>query len=236
MLSIVTFKWTPPANYRSKYDAEAVNTLFRMVDRHYPLPHRNICVTDDAKGIDAGIEIVPLWKDHANVANPNGAHNPSCYRRLKLFAPDAGQTFGERLVAIDLDTVIVGDLTELFSRAEDFVIWGQSDYPRTQFYNGSLWMLKTGSRPKVWTEFDPKTSPRKALAKGCKGSDQGWFNYIIPNEAVWGSKDGVYSFRVHCAKNGWRLPEGARIVAFHGKQDPWGYFAQQIDWVREHYR
>jgi hypothetical protein len=237
MLSIVTFKWTPQSNnYRSSYDAATVNTLFSMVDRHYPLPHRNICVTDEPKGINSSVEIVPIWDDHANVQNPSGSHNPSCYRRLKLFAPDAGKTFGERLVAIDLDMVIVKDLTPLFARTEDFVIWGYSDFPKTQFYNGSLWMLKTGSRTKVWTQFDPRSSPRLAYRKGCRGSDQGWLSYIIPGEAVWGSRDGIYSHRVHISKNGWRLPEDARVVVFHGKHDPWSYHSQQIEWIREHYR
>jgi hypothetical protein len=236
MLSIVTFKWTPYPHYRSRYDAETVNTLFRMVDRHYPLPHRNICVTDDAKGIDPHIDIVPVWNDHGHIVNPSGPHNPSCYRRLKMFAPDAGKTFGERIVVMDLDVVIVRDVTPLFTRTEDFIIWGYSDYPKTQFYNGSLWMLKTGSRPKVWTEFHPRESPIKAYRKGCKGSDQGWLSYIIPNEPRWGTADGVYSSRVHIAPNNWTLPDDARIVVFHGKVDPWSFAAQQIPWVREHYR
>ena len=147
MLSFVTFKWQPPTGYRSHFDAENVNTLFRMIRRHYSGPMRAICVTDDPQGIEESIEIVPLWDDFASVPSPHGGHNPSCYRRLKLFAPDAGKTFGDRLVAIDLDMVIIGSLDPLFDRPEDFVIWGQSDYPQTQWYNGSLWMLRTGLAP-----------------------------------------------------------------------------------------
>jgi len=235
--SVVTFKWEPFVGYRSRFESEHVNTLFRMIDRHYPSPYRRICVTDNPIGIDTNrIEVVPLWPDFANVPNPNGRTNPSCYRRLKLFAPDAGATFGERLVSIDLDTVIVGDLTKLFSRTEDFVIWGQSDFPKTQWYNGSLWMLKTGSRPKVWSEFDPKTSPMLAQRAGKKGSDQGWFSYILgPNEATWTTKDGVYSYRVHLSKNSYELPPDAKVIAFHGRVDPWSYEAQNIDWIRRLY-
>lgn len=235
MLTFVCFKWKPPSGYRSQYGPEQVQTLRAMIARHYRKPHRFVCVTDDAKGLD-GIETIQLWRDLAQVPNPLGQHNPSCYRRLKLFAPDAGETFGERVVAIDLDVVIVGDLEPLFDRPEDFVIWGQSDFPRTQWYNGSLWMLRTGTRTKAWTKFDPVRSPGLAVRAGCKGSDQGWLNYVLPNEATWGTTDGVYSYRVHIAKNGWSLPENARIVAFHGKVDPWHYHAQQIGWVREHYR
>ncbi len=236
-LTFVTFKWKAYAGYRSTFTAEHVNVLFRMIDRHYAEPHRKICITDDAVGIDPSIEVIPLWPDHANVPNPNGANrNPSCYRRLKLFAPDAGQLVGERVVVMDLDTVIVGDLTTLFKRSDDFVIWGQTDYPKTQWYNGSLWMLRTGSRPKVWTEFNPTTSPKAAVKAGKKGSDQGWFSYIMgPNEAVWTTKDGVYSWRVHLSTMNWELPKNAKIVAFHGHTDPWSYYAQQVPWVRSHW-
>jgi hypothetical protein len=33
-----------------------------------------------------------------------------------------------------------------------------------------------------------------------------------------------------------RLPSDARIVIWHGAQDPWGAYARQIGWVRQHYR
>lgn len=235
MLTFVTFKWAPPAGYRSSYQPEYVHALKRQIDRHYAAPHRFVCVTDDPKGLE-GIETVPLWPDFADLANPSGRHNPSCYRRLKLFAPDAGKTFGDRLVVMDLDTVIVGDLTPLFDRPEEFVIWGQTDFPGKQWYNGSLWMLRTGTRTKVWTEFNPKTSPHQAHRAGCRGSDQGWLSYILgKKEATWSTAEGVYSWRVHIRPTGNVLPADARIVNFHGHVDPWSYKAQHIDWVREHW-
>lgn len=236
-MTFVTFKWKGIQHYRSKFEAEHVNVLFRMIDRHYRAPHRKVCVTDDPAGIDADIEVLELWKDHADVLNPNGPHrNPSCYRRLKLFAPDAGKVFGDRIVAMDLDMVITGDLIPLLSRQDDFVIWGQSDYPKTQWYNGSLWMLRTGTRPQVWTQFDPRVSPLMASKAGKKGSDQGWFSYILgPNQATWTTNDGVYSYRVHLKKHPWLLPENAKVVAFHGLVDPWHHEAQQVPWVRQHW-
>jgi hypothetical protein len=236
MISFVTWLWHTPG-YRSTFEASAVNTLFAMVDRHYPAPHRNICVTNFPKGIDATIEIVPDREDFAGVTNPNGRQNPSCYRRLRVFAPDAGQTFGPRVVSMDLDLVIVGDLRPLVDRPEDFVIWGQSDFPKRQFYNGSLWMLRTGSRTQVWTRFDPRNSPHQTKRAGHRGSDQGWFSYILGrNEATWGNRDGVYSWRVHLAPKGGGLPANAAVVSFHGRTDPWSYDMQHHAWIREHYR
>lgn len=236
MLSVVTFKWKPQQQrYRSTFGPETVNTLRRMVARHYPKPHRFICATDDARGIDKDIEIVPLWNEFAHIPNPNGSHNPSCYRRLLAFRPEIAKVFGERFVWLDLDTVIVGDLTPIFDRPEDFVIWGETN-PRS-FYNGSMVMMTAGARRQVYDDFDPKTSPRLALKAGRFGSDQGWISYRLgPGEATWGQQDGVYSYRVHLEPKGSRLPENARVVMFHGKTDPWSWQAQRVDWIRQAYQ
>jgi hypothetical protein len=233
-LSVVAFKWKPLSGYRSIFRADAVNALRRMVAKHYPKPHRFICCTDDPSGIDKGIEIVPLWDEFANIPSPHGGRNPSCYRRLRAFRPDIAALFGERFVWIDLDTVIVGDLVPIFDRPEDFVIWGETD-PRS-FYNGSMVLMTAGSRRRVYDEFDPKTSPRRAKQAGKFGSDQGWVSYCLgKGEATWGRQDGVYSYRVHIAPQGDRLPEDARVVMFHGKHDPWSWYGQRIPWVREHW-
>lgn len=235
MLTIVTWKWHPPAGYRSTFSPETVNVLRRMVTRHYPHPHRFVCVTDDPAGIDGAVEILPLWQDLADLPSPHGGHNPSCYRRLKAFAADAGALFGPRFVSIDLDTVIVGDMTSIWDRPEDFVIWGETD-PRS-FYNGSMFLLRAGTRRQVWDDFDPAVSPQQAKAAGKFGSDQGWISYCLgPGQAMWGRADGVYSYRVHLVPRRGRLPADARIVMFHGHQDPWGPEAQRLAWVREHYQ
>ena len=234
-LSVVCFKWKGPAHYRSQFSAHHVNVLRHMVARHYQRPHRFICVTDDPVGIEDGIEVVPLWEDFADLKSPHGDHNPSCYRRLKVFDPAMRAVFGDRFVCLDLDTVIVGDMAPLWDRPEDFVIWGETD--RRSWYNGSMFLMTAGARPHVWSDFDPVESPRKALRAGRFGSDQGWISYRLgPGEKTWSTKDGVYSFRVHISRNQWHLPENARIVMFHGKVDPDSYDAQNHDWVRRAYR
>lgn len=235
MITVLCWRWAPPQGYRSTFGPETVHALDRMVKRHYPKQHRFVCVTDDPTGLD-GIETFPLWSDHALVPSPHGGKNPSCYRRLKAFAPEAGQWFGERIVSIDLDTVIVGDLSPLFDRQEDFIIWGQSDFPKSQWFNGSLWMLKTGSRPQVWQRFNPATSPQEAKAAGARGSDQGWLSYILGHtEATWTDQDGVYSYRVHLKRGALPLPKNAKVICFHGQEDPWHPQPQRLPWVRKHW-
>jgi len=234
MLTMVTWLWTAAPGYRSKFTTAHVNRLRQMIARHYPSPHRFCCVTDQTKGLDADVTVIPPWNDFIALPSPSGGRNPSCYRRLRAFAPDIGVTFGERFASFDLDVVIVGDLRPVLDRSEDFVIWGDTN-PRT-FYNGSLLLLTAGARPQVWTTFDPKRSPALARAAGHFGSDQGWISYCLgPKETKWTQADGVYSFQQHILPNGGKVPTNAKIVVFHGHVDPWMPRAQALPWVQQHW-
>lgn len=231
-LTVACFKWHKPG-YRSTFGPETVLVLKSMVARHYPHPHRFVCITDDPKGLES-IETIPIWSDYADLPAPTGPRNPSCYRRLKLFDPEISGLLGPRFVSLDLDCVLLNDLTPLWHRPEDFVMWGDTN-PKT-FYNGSMVLMNAGARPKVWTEFDSYHSPRRAQAAGHFGSDQGWISFCLgPGEARWTKADGVYSYRNDIRPTG-KLPNNAKAVIWHGRIDPWSPEAQQIPWVKEHYR
>jgi hypothetical protein len=235
MLSVVCWKWRPAKDYRSKFGPETVNVLCQMVARHYPHPHRFLCVTDEPEGLSPEVEVIPAWNDFADLPSPHGKRNPSCYRRLRAFHPAIGAVFGARFVSLDLDCVIVGDLTPLWQRPEEFVIWGDTN--RRTYYNGSMFLLTAGSRPKVWTAFDPKTSPALALRARQFGSDQAWISCVLgKGQAKWTAADGVYSYRNEIMRRQNALPENARIVFFHGPGDPWGVKEQRIPWVRQEWR
>ncbi len=235
-LSVVTFLWKPSPGYRSKFTAKNVETLARMVKRNLLLDHRFICITDEPDAITAkGIEVFTLWPDFAHLRNPSGTKNPSCYRRLRLFAANVGEWLGERFVCLDLDCVITGDLTPLWAREDDFVIW-KSTTPGN-FYNGSMFMMDAGARPEVWRDFDPVISPMETKAARLYGSDQAWIAYRLGGkESTWSEEDGVYSMRNQIAPGGSKLPMNARIVFFHGKGDPWEESMMRLPWVAKNYR
>lgn len=233
-LSFVTWKWQAKPGYRSTFGPAQVNTLYRMVARHYSAPHRFLCVTDDANGIDPAVEVIPAWNDFADLPSPSGGHNPSCYRRLRMFSRDIGAVFGPRFVSMDLDVVVTADLRPLVDRPEEFVIWGDTN-PST-YYNGSFILMSAGARPQVWEKFDPVASPKASKAAGHHGSDQGWISHCLgPKETKWTKADGVYSYRNDIERNGNRLPADARLVICHGPRDPWGSHMQNIPWVRKAY-
>lgn len=237
VLQVGCFKWTHQwGTYRSQFGSAQPNILRNMIKRHLRIPHEFFCVTDDATGIDADIRVIPLWNDHRTVPSPHGKGNPACYVRLKAFSEEAREIIGERFLLLDLDVVVVDDITPVVDVPDDFRIWG--DTARGTPYNGSMILMTAGARRQVWEQFDPVESPKRGRALGYIGSDQAWVGACLgPGEKKWGPRDGVYSYRNEIQPKGGMLPHNARIVIFHGHVDPWQSTTQtRHRWVREHYR
>lgn len=228
MIHVVTFRWG------HKYTAKHVNVLRAMVKRRLKLPHRFVCITDNPKGLSPRIDVIPLWSDLQEMGG--------CYRRLKLFSPKMKKLIGERIMHIDLDTVIVGDITPLADRDDDFIIWrAKSLFARRGFvYNPSLMLMRAGSRAHVWRKFDPRTSPAAARRAGWSGTDQAIISHALwPKAKIWNRAHGVYSFRDDFVRKGRvKLPAEARIVGFYGSRYNPAYpnIQRRYGWVRRHWR
>ena len=208
-----------------------------MVRRHYQRPHRISCITDDPRGIDDSIRVIPLWDEFKHLRNPSFRTGPSCYCRLRAYSKEAAQIIGPRFVSLDLDLLVVGDLAPVWDRDEDYIVWGDTMLKQeggVPGYNGSMWMMTAGARSQVWERFNPKTSPQESDRAGRKGCDQGWVTYVLGiGEKTWTTADGVYSYRKHIRGTD-KLPENARIVFFHGIA--WTDTLPQISWFQENYR
>lgn len=266
MLDVICWKWPTADGYRSTFGAAQVNTLRSMVARNYQAPHRFTCFTDDGRGIDGDIRVLPLPTQWGDLPSPHGRGQPSCYRRLWAWSKEARDVIGPRLVSLDLDCVITADMRPVWGRPDECVMWADALNPNNPF-NGSMWLLQAGSRAYVWERFKGAESSALARAANYFGSDQAWYAYQLARTRPWDAKtwdrrDGVYSWRVHMApaafggvqmalgerarrhaqglfvsaQNG-RLPLGARIVFFHGAHDPWdARILERFDWVRENYK
>jgi hypothetical protein len=170
---------------------------------------------------------------------------------------------GPRIVSIDLDTVITGNIDRLFDRPEPFVIWGDrspAEIAAGTPYCGSLFMLDIGYRPDVFTSFDPVEASELRRKYGYIGSDQAWMSHKIKGAPIWTKRDGIYSFRLDVqmsfgvqravgviaarqrmpGQRGMRdgsLPERARIVFFHGAEDPsQTHLHVQHKWIEAHWK
>lgn len=160
---------------------------------------------------------------------------PGCFARLRTFDPawQAAMDIpaGGRIVSLDLDNVITGPLDGLFDRPEPFCILQGVNASNPCRYNGSLWMLRAGYRPDVWSDFSlEKAAGIPAFAFP---DDQLWFAEKVPGAGEFGPATGVYGFKKPGWPNGDALPENARIVAFFGHRDPSQF--THVPWVRKHW-
>lgn len=239
MLQIVLWKWK---GHNRTFEPDHVNIMCCMLRRNLQnYPHRIICVTDDPGGIHE-CETAPLWIDHSGLENGSGRHLPSCYRRLKLYDKntqlDLGIEKGDRILSLDLDTLITGDIRDIVRTEGLFVGWELRGAHHPRVFNGSLQMFDAQTLQEIWSEFDPKTSILKAGHAGYKGSDQAWLSYNLVNrEGTVGLKwPEVSSWPLQNRIQG-ILRRDNRIIFFHGSTKPWDEAAQKATpWVSRYWR
>lgn len=211
-----------------------------MLKRHLHQTHRLVCITDQPKDLPTGVEpatmapVLPRM-DHKGL------------RRMWLYSADAG-TLGVRLLQLDLDVVVTDTLDPLVNRQEPFVIWkSDSNWKDKWAYNATVMLITPGSMDHVWTRWrdDPKGVFRAAEKDGwgpAVNSDQAIACYLMKGQdiPVWTQADGIYAYRVFAGKHGERgekLPEGARLVSFHGPRDPsLPELQKRSPWIAEHWR
>ena len=210
MLTVATWKWRGTREFTSDH----VNALFRAVADNLNLPHRFVCITDDASGLDDNITAIPLPQfDHIKV-RPGF---PSCYIRLKAFEPEFAKNIGERILTLDLDTAITGNITSLVDRNEDIVLWRCENHRKIK-YQGGMHLMDAGARPQVWNDFKGDESYEATKRLGLVGSDQAWLTHVLPDdEACWVKTDGIAKTR-DCKRS---IPAWARMVHFSGLIKPW---------------
>jgi hypothetical protein len=210
-VNIVCLKWG------NKYPAEYVNRLYRMVSQNISIPYRFICLTEDSEGIIESVETKPIALD------PD-LHG--WWYKLQLFQRELHDLTGSTLF-LDLDVVIF--------EVNKFCII--QDLQASNLFNSSVFRLDVGSYPEVWEDFQ---KDKQAIVKRLYG-DQDWVSEKISNPVLW-PKDWVVSFKKQCnsrSKNSFghigkflrsigllkpkgvaSIPEGAKIIYFHGKPDP----------------
>lgn len=219
-LTVLTWWWG------DKYGPEYVHRLKAGVARHLKQPHRFLVVTDYE--LD-GIETTPI-KD------PGLTRHKGCIARLRAFDDVWQRDIGieDRLVCIDLDSIITDTLDPLFDRPEPFVILQGSNVSNPCPFNGSLWMLRKGYRPDVWDEFTLERLAKTPFYEF--PDDQGWMHHMMPDAAGWhvGPEWGCYVFQKKHWPGGDGLPKGARYITFAGWRDPSKFM--HVPWIKENWR
>lgn len=209
--------------WRSQYRSEHATALARMLRHYLKIPHRIVLLTDmvtECEGVD---EILPIPAEPKGLGWVQGAN---CFRRLRFFDPEYNKQFdSEWLMSIDLDTVILGDITKVveYAMSQDYgaCLLRSKHYtgPGTRPFNGGMFFIKSGTNGHVWSSFDGRTSPAIITQTGWIGSDQVWMCLQMPDAPVFGKADGVYFHGEYRE----RKPEDPMplVINYAGPYKPW---------------
>jgi hypothetical protein len=221
-----------------RYTPDDVSRLHGGVHRNLKQPHRFVCITDHVDGYPEVLvhpEYGPAELYEIKISDRHLTKIDGCFARLRMFDPAWQAELGltDRLVCLDLDTVITGALDMLFDRPEPFCILQGANASNPCPFNGSIMMLRPGVHSKVWRDFSLEAAAAVPFYR--YPEDQAWIAAKLPHAAGWrAGRDGVYAFK----KPGWpageSLPTDARIVVFPGSRKPVQF--AHLNWIRENWR
>ena len=128
-----------------KYSSDYVNRLYNMVKRNCTLDYEFVCMTENTKGLDPNIKIIPL---------PSGLSG--WWYKPYMFSNDL--PIKGIILYIDLDVVISANIDKLFTyqptnwcTIRDFTRAMRPKWPK---YNSSVVRFKTGELDYVWKDFN----------------------------------------------------------------------------------
>jgi hypothetical protein len=222
-LTITTWLWG------TKYDQSDVAKLYGGLKRNLKQPFRFILFSSQPYNLPKA-ERYPI-----PIRDMELTYVPGCFARLRMFDPEfqAAHRINGRLVCIDLDTVLTGNLDPLFDRSEPFVILQGANSLNPCPYTGALMMLRTGAYPQLWSDFNIATVAQIPFHEF--PDDQGWIHFKVPDAAGWkAGKNGVYAFCKPGWPSGTYLPRDARLVTFNGWRSP-KEFSRSCDWIRKYW-
>jgi hypothetical protein len=199
---------------------EYVNKLYRAVQRNLTLPHRFVCFTDSSKAhlLSDGIIRQPMDIPTRRGETP----------KWIFYKPNNGLT--GRVLGMDLDTVILGNIDRWAEREEEFIIrktFNPQRMKTCRAIGGDMVSFYAGTLTCLWDVI--VKDPRKFEAIG-KGDERIAYDQFLPSEteiAYWQDlfPDEYISFKRHHRKIYDRQErkdylEKAKVISFHGKPRP----------------
>jgi len=195
----------------TKYSAEYVNKLVRMIRKWNITPVDIYCYTDDPTGIDGSIGIIPIQSN---------AYETWWYKLPLLVEPALGQY--RTKILLDLDVVIHNNISNLHTYACDNLVVCRSFWKNPQIlsdtrekntlYNSSVMVWTDASY--VYEHF--RTDPERFMAI-YKGIDR--FLWYEPLTIDTLPQDIVYSYRRGATLHDTRSfvkRDNYAIALFHG--------------------
>lgn len=253
-VNIICIKWG------NLYGPEYVNNLKRGVSLHLRRPHRFVCFTDDANGLDEGVETFPL----PQLDLPSG-HGDRRWRKLGLFRRDLADLKGTTLF-LDLDLVVIGDLEPFFSEPGKFLIIRDDDLFRSKplrklnptrdrflhsVGNSSVFRYEVGQHAYILDAY--VADPDAATANYEISQQFQSAQLALHGNLQYWPREWCVSFKNACVPRYFASyfkdpapPKGARIVVFAGNPkmsevlegggQKWYRRIGPVDWLRQAWR
>ena len=216
VLNVVCFWW---GNWCSPHGQEYVEKLARGVARNLSLPYNFICFTD-REGLQVdGIEFRKL-------------ESPSWMGKLpKITAFNPEHGFEGRVLVLDLDTAVTGSISDIASYSGDFAV--RAVYKKPKIADGDTIGFRVGfGVDEIWRPFECKP---KQVEQATGGRERWWYRKVVREQKLpldlWQTlyPGQLFSYKNHCRQG---LPEGARLVSFHGVPRP---HELNLGWLKEHW-
>lgn len=189
-------------NYE-KRGQEYLAKLYDGVRRNMPrdVTLACVCITDDATLLPPGVRAK---------APPFGL--TGWWNKLVLFKPGM---FEGRVLYLDLDMIVRGDLTDFANYAGNFAILRDPFFPEKM--NSSLMAWEAGTMDHIWERFSDAGMPQFDH----RGGDQNFIQAMQPEADRWQDicPGQIVSFKADCWKQG-KAPTNARVIVFHGHPRP----------------
>jgi hypothetical protein len=171
---------------RPRYTGKWVDRLRAMVARHTDRPFRTVCLTDQPEALPKGVEPVVI---------PNRGDVRGWWAKMNLFDPE--MPFDERVLYLDLDVLVLGDLAPIIDYPADFALcadsapdWqGRGDRRTIKGYNSSCMVWDHLARARFYRDFDAGMPDRL-------WGDQDALKQMSPNEATF-PEEWVVRVRPH---------------------------------------
>lgn len=227
VVNVVCMKWG------AKFGPLYVNRLRSMVSRHLARAHRFVCFTDDAAGLESGIETMPL----PDMRVPEGRDRG--WRKLSIFTAPLADLRGPTLF-LDLDVVIVDAIDGFFEHPGRFCIIKDWAQPWRRTGNSSVFRFEANQHPEVLASFLRDVERVRRSVR----NEQEYLTRELHRKALlsYWPRPWCVSFRYGCVRPfplnlfaATRIPAQAKIVVFHGVPKP----QQALDgtpWIAEHWR
>ena len=213
--------------YGTRYPAHYVNRLYAGVRRHLHQPFQFFCCTEDPAGLHQDVRVIPF------PANPGLSCGwPHVLVKLMLTQKGFGDFEGPTLF-LDLDVVITGPLDDFFAFQpgrfciiHNWVNWRKNLLgKRPHVGNSSVFRFDAGE-PSDYIYQTFLREKHRAEDRSQFNTEQAFMTYAA-KEVTWWPDSWVKSYKWNCRPpfplnlmKTPRLPEGCRVLVFHGKPDP----------------